>query len=35
LDLLFDQVKVIQQPFGGGSDAPALACGEGRAIEGS
>ena len=35
LDLLFDQVKVIEQPFGGGSDAPALVHGEGRAIEGS
>ncbi len=35
LDLLFDQVKVVEQPFGGGSDAPAWIYGEGRAIESS
>ena len=35
LDLLFDQVEVVEQPFGGGSDAPAWIHGEGRAIEGS
>ncbi len=29
LDLLFDQVEVIQQPFGGGSDTPAWIHGAG------
>jgi hypothetical protein len=33
LNLLFDQVEVVEQPFGGGSDAPAWINGEGRAIE--
>ena len=33
LNLLFDQVEVIQQPFGGRCDAPAWIDSEGRAIE--
>ena len=33
LDLLFDQVEVVEKPFGGGSDSPAWNDGEGRAIE--
>ena len=35
LNLLFDQVEVVEKPFGGGSDAPAWIYGQGRAIEGS
>jgi hypothetical protein len=35
LNLLFDQVEVIEQPFGGGSDAPAWIYGEGCAVEGA
>jgi hypothetical protein len=33
LNLLFDQVEVVEKPFGGGSDAPAWIYGERRAIE--
>ncbi len=35
LHLLFDQVEVVEQPFGGGSDPPIGMRGEGRAVEGS
>jgi hypothetical protein len=35
LNLLLDQIKVIQQPFGGRSDTPALAHGQCGAIESS
>ena len=35
LNLLFDQVEVVEKPFGGGGDAPAWIYGQGRAIEGS
>src|SRR6185436_5973971 len=33
LDLLFDQVEVIEQPFGGGGDTPALAHGQSCSVE--
>ena len=35
LDLLLDQVKVIEQPFGGRGDAAGRIYGEGRPVEGS
>jgi hypothetical protein len=35
LDLLFDEVKIIEQPFGRGSDPPGLMQREGRVIESS
>ena len=35
LYLLFDQVEVVEQPFGGGRDAPAWFYAESCAIEGS
>ncbi len=34
LDLLFNQVEIVEEPFGRGSDAPAGIHGQGRAIEG-
>ena len=34
LDLLLDQVKVIEQPFGGRGDAAGRIYGEGRPVEG-
>jgi len=33
LDLLFDQIKIIEQPFRRGRDAPALIHRQGRAIK--
>ena len=33
LDLLLNQVKIIEQPFGGGGDASARFDAEGRAVE--